>query len=677
MFHPSRRKNKFATWDPKSSNLRNTLWIILIGILTWSNPPTILAAENSDQENSKNELWREYNFYQILGLEEVPAPGRRRIGDATRGDVSAKKRAISKKQEARRKVTSNDVKKAYRAQAQVWHPDKVQHKLLSKQQINQTYDSNTRALVEEATERFSLISEAHQVLSDAHQKIEYDQDLAQEELLQIRQHTTTSHSGHNSWSDLLNDPWSAFEMFRNDRDQPRRPHPSVPPDSVSERTESHYDPFYGNTIYRIYRKEEWSAEGYYRILQQDFTLVDRGRYGGVSYESIGGPVLAEEGYLSHHHHARHSQPPQDDLSWMNTPEYKAYRNNAQNRDSRRSSSRRNAKNNKYTHVMLDMEYITPDSEPLQSKNGHYLAYLSNACELTVVKQNEAPQDSPFHFASNEQAANTVVWTSDSYYPPGVCFLALLESQLVLLAGTDPAHVNSVLWTSPGDNEGNDNNRSMNYYLALEDEGVLAVYKTSQPQSDRRGRPLSQINLARHIQSFLKRTTYAVCQATISNTAKSANNSKNQDCDSLSNHYSTEQTRSHTEQQDTCIWASSSEGVSAMFGGGCSNVGRRMNSLTTIIRSKSQEASSNLQITIDNFVHYLRNDPRDIDAIDTLVRLIRDAVHLAAIEQKSALLLIQKRIRTWSLQWRIVQSSHARRREEWNVKFESYRRRIQK
>ncbi|ORX63116.1 DnaJ-domain-containing protein [Hesseltinella vesiculosa] len=55
-----------------------------------------------------------------------------------------------------RQATPDDIKKAYRRQALVWHPDKNGDR------------------VEEATERFALIQEAYEVLSDPHERAWYD-----------------------------------------------------------------------------------------------------------------------------------------------------------------------------------------------------------------------------------------------------------------------------------------------------------------------------------------------------------------------------------------------------------------------------------------------------------------------------------------------------------------------
>ncbi|KAI8326835.1 DnaJ superfamily chaperone [Choanephora cucurbitarum] len=55
-----------------------------------------------------------------------------------------------------RQATSTDIKKAYRKQALIWHPDKNGDR------------------IQEATERFAMIHEAYEVLSDPQERSWYD-----------------------------------------------------------------------------------------------------------------------------------------------------------------------------------------------------------------------------------------------------------------------------------------------------------------------------------------------------------------------------------------------------------------------------------------------------------------------------------------------------------------------
>jgi curved DNA-binding protein CbpA len=728
--------------------------VVLLGFGCLSHLPVTNAQEQASQESTSSYIWRDYNFYQILGLEDPPPPPpkstnngatkkKTRIGDHSssrnnnqEADTGPSRQTLLQNQSARRKLAPSDLKKAYRTQAQTWHPDKIQQKFHAQQQqeqekeghaddsnsskkpsssssTNKGNSSNKAPNVEEATDRFALMSEAYQVLGNEEQKRDYDEDLAEEEMQKLQQRQASSSyngGGGESWSDFFSDPWGAFDNFMSgggDSGSPsgrhhegQRPSRDSTPDSISEKTETYYDPYHGGTVYRIYRKEEWYAEGYFRILQQDFVLVDRGRYGGVSYESIGGgPTLTEEGYLhqqnqnnrysQHHGQQRSNQPPppqKENFDWMETPEYKQYRKKAKARERQADGDggRRRNKNKaqQHNHVMLDLEYLTPESKPLQSQNGQYFAYVSDACEVTVVKRGDTPPPPPTSYynqfgTTNEEGSTTVVWTSDSYYPPGICFLSLIDSQLVLLAGTDPGHVTSVLWTTPGDDDDDDETDNSNskpplhhYYLALEDEGVLAIYKTlHKDKAERKGRPLPRVDVVRHIQSLLETTTHAVCQATISNTAStsSTNNieSSGKQCDLLTD--SSRQNKDNNNRDkadgdlDTCIWASASLSIFKM-GGACSNVGRRMTGLSAQMRETSNRATSNLQSTYNDAVHYLHEDPRDIDAVDTTVRVVRDMVHSAIREQRTAMTLMWKRYDIWKRQ---LQHVNSHKRKEWD------------
>jgi curved DNA-binding protein CbpA len=118
--------------------------------------------ENNSGKNQSegNDDWRNWNYYQILGLEE---PGDDGLTDK------------KKKRKNRALLSKSQIKTAYRKQAQLWHPDKV----LQRQKEQGSESKEEPAIsVKEATDRFAAISQAYETLLDEKLKAEYDKIIA-------------------------------------------------------------------------------------------------------------------------------------------------------------------------------------------------------------------------------------------------------------------------------------------------------------------------------------------------------------------------------------------------------------------------------------------------------------------------------------------------------------------
>lgn len=118
------------------------------------------SSSSSSKENNNNNNhtapttttvyeWEDLNYYQILGLEDASS------------------------------ITSKDIRKAYRRQAQQWHPDK----LAGKQQQQQAVDSKDHHVttVEESNARFAKIAEAYSVLNNDETRNDYNRYLRQQQ----------------------------------------------------------------------------------------------------------------------------------------------------------------------------------------------------------------------------------------------------------------------------------------------------------------------------------------------------------------------------------------------------------------------------------------------------------------------------------------------------------------
>ena len=116
----------------------------------------------------ESELPKPIYYYEILDLESPDIHRRPK----TYALHNRKKRSTY-----RARITNDQIKKAYRKQAQLYHPDKLAARKLKGEKRNATNitvdDANnplTNMTIEEATSLFARIAEAYQVLSDPSQR---------------------------------------------------------------------------------------------------------------------------------------------------------------------------------------------------------------------------------------------------------------------------------------------------------------------------------------------------------------------------------------------------------------------------------------------------------------------------------------------------------------------------
>lgn len=384
--------------------------------------------------------WEDENYYEILGLSKSPP-----------STASRKKR-----RKERAAISSSDIRKAYRKQAQLYHPDK------------QKVSKNQTITVEERNARFARIAEAYEVLMDSDKRQEYDQFLLDcEDHLTGLQQQGQDYKSSSSWSSIFDnlstDPRRVFEEFffgssasdsawedvrytnANNRQESSNSYKSTTPIRVYETREVHRDPYTGQEILRILQTEEFQIDTdgklFIRVTGQDF-VEQYDRYRGWTYVPISRPFLVEEGYT-------------------------------QGRQHRATAS---------TNTLSPGEYMFPESSLLTSSSGSYHAGLSKDCELLIMTERWDEEH--------------VVWSSGTFVPPahlyshGGCFLALRGPHLVLILGT-PNQPGNILWYSDvPDNIVEEEERILAmggppslYVARLDDDGSLAVYRheTSPPR----------------------------------------------------------------------------------------------------------------------------------------------------------------------------------------------------
>ena len=107
-----------------------------------------------------------------------------------------------------RKASEEDVKKAYKALAKKWHPDK---------------NPNNQ---EVATRKFKEVSEAYQVLGDAVKRREYDRGRDESGARQSSNKSRRRHGDHETWSDSQDDLGSqAYQRWKQKRGESNRARP--------------------------------------------------------------------------------------------------------------------------------------------------------------------------------------------------------------------------------------------------------------------------------------------------------------------------------------------------------------------------------------------------------------------------------------------------------------------
>ena len=282
----------------------------------------------------------------------------------------------------------------------------------------------------------------------------------------------------------------------NDRQQKtkhrqRQYYENQQPDRISEATQARFDATIRQEVMRVLHREEYddfeNNEVYYRIIGQEF-IEEFDMYRGVSlgYVPLSEPYFVEDGYTPMSEQQRYDyqqtkkrqyrdqeqfQDEQDEQSFESQQQRSSSNKQQQKRKlMRRTSSR-----------MTTNEYISPHTNiQLKSENGQYYAGLTKDCEFVIleVKVNES-------IYQNYQE-ESLIWSSGTFLPSKYqgrgCAFAFYGGRIAVVVG-DVDQPTAILWNSPLPSivpSEADEEESINYYVSLDNDGSLAVYRTRTP-----------------------------------------------------------------------------------------------------------------------------------------------------------------------------------------------------
>lgn len=486
------------------------------------NPPEDDAVEC--RPSNPKYGWEVLDYYELLGLRDHDHKdgNERKVRRGKQQQQQRQKDDDRKRDDQTTNDASIDLKqlrKAYRRQAQLWHPDKI-----SKTNNGTSPDGRKTISTEESNARFAKIAEAYEVLSDSQKRKDYDALL---EYCKNRQKHPTSSSAKTAddgpsiqnrlakmvenlrdpfrlFEDLFyggggtsgglnddgyvfdrNDPFSYFDYlqrgYQQQRQQQQRPYPNEDPVRVFQQRDDLYDPVTGDAVVRISQTEEYKLEEgpsslsslhdlylyysggapseryYYRIIAQDFKKRYDPYTASLSLVPITDLYLQEEGY-------------------------------------RKGSKQQSSSATKLSivdSILHPWEFLQPDGRLLTSPNKRYVAGLSTDCEL-MVTLNHTKED--------------VVWSSKRSIRNRLgsniknsCYVSLKGPHLIVAMGHPHGVGNRILWHNEVlDDEGGGyfeyedeygfwHRRQRSYLAQLDNDGSLAVYSVwSLPPDDEGG-----------------------------------------------------------------------------------------------------------------------------------------------------------------------------------------------
>jgi len=479
------------------------------------------------QEPTKYD-WERFNYYELLGLTE------------DENGKSKKKKKRNEDAEDPSGFSAKEIRKAYRKQAQKYHPDKQASKQKKLDTNNTNSDKSSRPLsMEESNARFAKIAEAYEFLLDDQKRNDYDlfleychnaEIVKDDDVHEGRLSTLLKKRFHGLFDDLVSskdpfrvfkdvffggdddgvsfDPNDPFSHLRYENNPQRHPNhqkyhpneqtyqPQEDPLRVFHDKRQMYDPTTGENVVRVLQTEEYppsqsrgstragnstSSSFYYRIVAQDF----HERYDPLNAKQVYVPIT--EPYI------------QED----------GFRTVSASGDYQTAQS---SSSGSVESILHSWEVLTPRSQPIMSPNKRYIAGLSPDCELLVmINPDRHNKDGDSRYSSRDPPE--IIWGSkrpygNNGYAVDHCFALLKGPHLVVTVGQNPQHAggshnNRILWHSDARNDEDDSRhgyyeyedefgfwhkRQRSYLAQLDNDGSLTIYSVwSVPQDPNEGR----------------------------------------------------------------------------------------------------------------------------------------------------------------------------------------------
>mmetsp|Transcript_3341 Transcript_3341/g.6249 ORF Transcript_3341/g.6249 Transcript_3341/m.6249 type:complete len:726 (+) Transcript_3341:707-2884(+) len=651
----------------RRSCLVNYLWLFLVAAF-------LVLAQSLDNldsnplSSSPSSSWKDWNYYQLLDLQ---SPDYYYNNQSSK--TSTKYFRLPSRRERRRErsqIKASDVKKAYRKQAQLWHPDKITSRKKQQLAANNTVSHGIdyqNITVEECNARFAKIAEAYEVLIDDGKREDYDVFLldAEEEMekkykmenFQKQGERPSSsfsssaaatsfndfyHTTNSFFQDFFQDPMSTFEEFffgQEGDDVDSEEH-------TKGFMEDLFESFYG-TASNIFQQQKTGNQRYYNrppdrisettqvsydtgLRREVLQVIQREEYDEPQENKIYFRVIAqefvEESDLFYGHSLGYTPISEPYIVKEGYLPYKEQNkrytsNNFEedgNRYGREKSSRKRQPLSITSHRLEKYEYMTPKTIHLHSKNGEYYAGLTIDCEL-VIMHDKGP------FEEDVQ-----VWTSYTYVPPNHqngCALAMYGPTIAIIVG-NVENPTTVLWTSPPPppivpGSPFDGEEVIDYYCSLDDDGSLAVYRTRKSANlTVTGRDILGIvhmwwsDLVTGDYSTPPKTQAAHAWKSLQRWAHLKITGKPGSSDRTM--YGSRHSNSDEHHVDECIYATGPAG--------CYTAGRYVVNISTTIKRSVGKIVSQLDGKVGELVDSLyEGAEEDVDLLDTMLRITTKSI----------------------------------------------------